>query len=245
MESKSVEIVTPESVFAGDLEDDYPVNAKKLHEWLGVESQFRDWIARRIADYGFSANSDYCASFESRHSGRGKPKEYRLSLSMAKELAMVERTAKGREIRQYFIACEDRLKKELKIKKGWTIAREEGKYARRVETDVIKSFVEYAKRQGSESADLYYLNFSKMVNAALLELDGGKSPGRDQLNIIQLHAISVAENVVARTLVQCMTSQLPYKDVYRIAKEKIAKYAESVGKTRPGINARESVGLIA
>lgn len=36
--------------------------------------------------------------------------EYHLSLDMAKELAMVERTEKGKQARQYFIACEKQLR---------------------------------------------------------------------------------------------------------------------------------------
>lgn len=45
-----------------------------------------------------------------RESSGGRPaKEYYLSLDMAKHVAMVERNQKGREAREYFIACEKAL----------------------------------------------------------------------------------------------------------------------------------------
>lgn len=83
------------------------VNARDLHEFLEVGSAFKDWIARRISDYGFEDGKDFC-SFLSESSGGRPAKEYALSLSMAKELAMVERNDKGRQARQYFIECERR-----------------------------------------------------------------------------------------------------------------------------------------
>nr|WP_319637584.1 antA/AntB antirepressor family protein [Brucella sp. HL-2] len=85
------------------------VNARDLHYFLEVGSVFKDWIARRIADYGFEDGKDFC-SFLSESSGGRPSKEYHLSLDMAKELSMVERNEKGKRARQYFIECERRAK---------------------------------------------------------------------------------------------------------------------------------------
>jgi len=81
------------------------VNARDLHAFLGVETQFKDWIARRIEEYGFEDGKDFC-SFLSESSGGRPRKEYAVTLDMAKELSMVERNAKGKQARQYFIECE-------------------------------------------------------------------------------------------------------------------------------------------
>lgn len=85
------------------------VDARELHSFLQVGSAFKDWIARRILDYGFAEGQDFC-SFLSESQGGRPSKEYALTLDMAKELAMVERNAKGKQARTYFIECERRAK---------------------------------------------------------------------------------------------------------------------------------------
>lgn len=83
------------------------VNARDLHAFLRVGSAFKDWIARRIEDYGFQEGKDFC-SFLSESSGGRPSKEYAITLDMAKELSMVERNDQGKKARQYFIDCEKR-----------------------------------------------------------------------------------------------------------------------------------------
>lgn len=84
------------------------VDARELHTFLGVETRYNDWIHRRTAEYGFSQDIDYVVL--NLEYGIIKTKEYYVTLDMAKELAMVEKTPKGREARKYFIACEKRLR---------------------------------------------------------------------------------------------------------------------------------------
>lgn len=59
----------------------------------------------RVEDFGFQENQDFITLTRLLVSG-GKRKDYYISLDMAKELAMVERNAKGKEARLYFIDCE-------------------------------------------------------------------------------------------------------------------------------------------
>ena len=84
------------------------VDGRALHTFLEVQTHFRDWIDRRIEEYSFEEDKDF-RSFLSESTGGRPTKEYALALDMAKELAMVERTAKGKQARQYFIECEKRL----------------------------------------------------------------------------------------------------------------------------------------
>jgi phage anti-repressor protein len=69
-----------------------------------------DWMKQRINEYGFSPSIDYKLTLHKigKRSNVIK-KEYELTLDMAKELAMVERNKKGREVRRYFIECERQL----------------------------------------------------------------------------------------------------------------------------------------
>lgn len=89
------------------------VNARDLHAFLGVGKVFAAWIKDRIQKFGFVEGHDFVfkhdLSVPNSESSKARAQhiiEYHLSLDMAKELAMVERTAKGKEARQYFIACE-------------------------------------------------------------------------------------------------------------------------------------------
>jgi phage anti-repressor protein len=87
------------------------VDARTLHRRLGIATNFSLWITRRIEDYQFVRESDYlvlCNSEENPQGGRPL-REYLLTVDMAKELCMVERTPLGRQARAYFIACEKTL----------------------------------------------------------------------------------------------------------------------------------------
>lgn len=84
------------------------VNARELHGFLEVQTAFKDWIVRRIEEYGFEDGKDFCSILSKTPKGGRPAKDYHLSLDMAKELSMVERTDKGREARRYFIECERR-----------------------------------------------------------------------------------------------------------------------------------------
>ena len=87
-------------------------DARGLHAFLKVGKDFSSWIKARIEQYSFAENVDFVVIDAAPQNGgagnRGARVEYALTLGMAKELAMVERNAKGKEARQYFIECERR-----------------------------------------------------------------------------------------------------------------------------------------
>ncbi|WP_459902514.1 antA/AntB antirepressor family protein [Edwardsiella tarda] len=86
-------------------------NARDLHEFLGVGKRFASWVTERITEYEFVENQDYIIISQNREIiKRGRPTtDYHLTLDTAKELAMVERNERGRQIRRYFIECEKQL----------------------------------------------------------------------------------------------------------------------------------------
>ena len=94
------------------------VNARDLHVFLGVGRDFSNWIKGRIEQYGFVENQDFVVvspvlADQKGQGGDRRSIDYHITLDMAKELSMVERNAKGKEARQYFIACEKRLKNTI------------------------------------------------------------------------------------------------------------------------------------
>lgn len=88
-------------------------NARELHSFVESKQDYSNWIRNRINDYGFIQDEDYIIVTE-RTSGRPR-KEYHITLDMGKELAMVERNEKGRQIRKYFILCERKAKEAEKL----------------------------------------------------------------------------------------------------------------------------------
>ena len=65
-------------------------NARRLHSFLGVGKDFSTWFRDRVDQYGFAENVDFVFVPNSgEYSGRGQPpKEYAISLDMAKEMAI-------------------------------------------------------------------------------------------------------------------------------------------------------------
>lgn len=101
-------------------------DARDLHRALGVGRDFATWIKERISAYGFVDGSDFVIGSPERgyQSGRGGDRRsvsYFISIDMAKELAMVERTPAGRHVRRYFIACEKALRADAP-KSEWLAA---------------------------------------------------------------------------------------------------------------------------
>lgn len=84
------------------------VSGRQLHETLGVNSNYTTWFDR-MTDYGFVENQDYVLlSNFGNQTGRGghNKVDHIIKLDMAKEIAMIQRTERGKQVRQYFIQVE-------------------------------------------------------------------------------------------------------------------------------------------
>ena len=81
------------------------VYGSELHEVLEVKSKFADWIKNRLNDCDAAEKEDF-ETF-SKILEKGRPTvEYIVKLDTAKEMAMLERNEKGKQVRKYFIAVE-------------------------------------------------------------------------------------------------------------------------------------------
>lgn len=87
------------------------VHGRDLHDFLEVGTQYNKWIERMI-EYGFEENVDFISfSQKSPKPFGGRPTiEHHMKLDMAKEVAMIQRTEKGKQARKYFIEVEKRYK---------------------------------------------------------------------------------------------------------------------------------------
>jgi len=113
----------------------------------------------------------------------------------------------------------------------WLIKRSETKVMRRECTDVIQEFIEYAKEQGSKSAEKYYMNFSRMELTGLFLIEQKYPSARDVMSIRQLNLIEMADEAVSISLKESMANKIPYKECYQIAKEKICLLAKIFPKS--------------
>ena len=85
------------------------VYGSELYEVLGVKSRYREWIDRRLLDIDAVENEDFQAAEFSAPSGQTK-KDHIIKLDAAKEMAMLERNEKGKQVRRYFIRVEKKYK---------------------------------------------------------------------------------------------------------------------------------------
>lgn len=88
------------------------VSGRELHEALEVKTAYKDWFPR-MCEYGFSEGVDFNSLIFEQVRTEGERQvareitDHQLTIPMAKELCMLQRTDKGKQMRQYFIAVEE------------------------------------------------------------------------------------------------------------------------------------------
>lgn len=113
----------------------------------------------------------------------------------------------------------------------WLEQRKAGKITRVLTTGTVKEFTLYAKEQGSQNAEKYYITISKMENSALFLLEQQYKNLRDMLDIHQLSTVKSADQIVIKALRDGMDKGMHYKDIYKLAKARVETFAEVIGKT--------------
>ena len=84
------------------------VSGRELHEFLEVGTQYSIWF-ERMSEYGFSEHVDYQSLNQKRLTAQGNETtqtDHQITVEMAKEISMLQRTEKGKQARQYFIQLE-------------------------------------------------------------------------------------------------------------------------------------------
>ncbi|HED2373635.1 TPA: phage antirepressor KilAC domain-containing protein [Citrobacter freundii] len=172
-------------VIAGSI-DGQPVSlvsAKRLHTFLGVGRDFTTWIKGRISQYGFTAGVDFTVveNLSTPVSGSAKYRQqiahdYLITIDMGKELAMVERNDKGRQVRQYFINCERQAKVNAGIPESLPealrLAADMAEKALDLQTQLVAAApkVDFADRVADISKGISIPNYAKAVGLGPIKL---------------------------------------------------------------------------
>lgn len=179
--------------------------------------------------------------------GREQP-AYRITKDGFMFLAMGFSGRDAAALKELFISAFNRQVREIERLRRlqgdpeWRQARVEGVVARRGETDTIRQFVEYAKSQGSRSASRYYVCLTRETNRALFFVQGACGPGfRDRLTLQQLATLAMAEKIVERALLQGMSDRVYYKDIFRLAADRVRAFAQLIGRSAPGLTSLPEV----
>lgn len=80
------------------------ISGRALHSFLEVATPYDKWFPRMV-EYGFTDGLDF-STFLSESTGGRPATDHAIRLDMAKEIAMIQRSEKGKQARQYFIQLE-------------------------------------------------------------------------------------------------------------------------------------------
>lgn len=90
----------------------FPVDGRELHERLKIETPYHKWFPR-MREYGFEEGKDFNSlkieqvQIEGKREVMREVVNHHLTISMAKEICMLQRTDQGRTVRKYLISKEN------------------------------------------------------------------------------------------------------------------------------------------
>lgn len=226
------------------------VSARDLHKALGVGKDFSTWITDRITDYGFAIGSDYIVNKAiSPKLGKsptgaacsqiavGRPgKDYLLSISTAKEIAMLERNEQGRAVRRYFIQCEEELQRSVPE----IAARYRQHLKARINaagrfTAMCEALELARMEQGKTTQRHHYTNESNMLSRIVLggltakqwaQVNGVEGEPRDSMNAKQLEHFAYLESTNITLIDMGMEFDQRKAELTRLSQRWMAKHLE-------------------
>lgn len=152
------------------------VNGRELHSVLQSKQDFSTWVKKRLNECDAKENKDFVRFHEKMEGNNATMIEYIILLDTGKEMAMLERNAKGKQVRRYFIKVDEKYKEEkstpLTLKKQIaTIAQGTTELYQRVE-GVESRIKDLEETMTLDHGQQYFLE--KAVNKTVLSVLGGK-----------------------------------------------------------------------
>ena len=203
------------------------VSARELHEFLEIGTRFDKWFIRMIS-YGFEENSDFRAITQKRVTAQGNITtyiDYEITIDMAKELSMIQRTEKGKQARQYFIQCEKFIQ-DSKLTEEFKYYRKTGKIARRDLTDTIKEKLQPSNQfvYGNYTELGYLKVFGKKTKELKQERNlKPKDNLRNHFTPEELKEVLKVEEEIKSLIIAFNLMNIDKKEVYKKIKEIILK----------------------
>ena len=203
------------------------VSARELHEFLEIGTRFDKWFIRMIS-YGFEENSDFRAITQKRVTAQGNITtyiDYEITIDMAKELSMIQRTEKGKQARQYFIQCEKFIQ-DSKLTEEFKYYRKTGKIARKDLTDTIKEKLQPSNQfvYGNYTELGYLKVFGKKTKELKQERNlKPKDNLRNHFTPEELKEVLKVEEEIKSLIIAFNLMNIDKKEVYKKIKEIILK----------------------
>lgn len=147
------------------------VSGRQLHEALGVKTKYADWFNRMI-EYGFTENQDFLLLKNEQQTGRGghNKVDHIIKLDMAKEIAMIQRTDKGKEVRQYFIQVEKDFNSPEKIMARALLMADKKIHKLEAQMEADKPKVLFANAVSASQTSILIGDFAKLLRQNGLEI---------------------------------------------------------------------------
>ena len=98
------------------------VSGRALHEALEIKTRYNDWFPR-MCEYGFIEGQDFYSVLCESTGGRPST-DHMITISMAKELCMLQCSEIGSKYRRYFISIEEKMNDpDAVIQRGYELAK--------------------------------------------------------------------------------------------------------------------------
>ncbi|WFA76629.1 phage antirepressor KilAC domain-containing protein [Streptococcus suis] len=141
------------------------VSGRQLHEALGVHSNYTTWFDR-MTEYGFTENEDYVLlSNFGNQTGRGghNKVDHIIKLDMAKEIAMIQRSDRGKQVRQYFIQIEKDFNSPEKIMARALLLADKKVHQLEAQIEADKPKVLFANAVEASATSILIGDFAKIL----------------------------------------------------------------------------------
>ena len=178
-------------------ENDKPtVNGRELHKALQIKTNYKDWFSRML-EYGFVDGKDF-SSFLSESTGGRPSTNHEISISMAKQLCMIQRTEIGRKFREYFIKIEEAwnspekvMERALQIAHQRVVEVEKRLFDKTKENEILKEENETLEIALNQSLQYYTVAKYNKEFQKKWDMKQSRKIGKEMVCYCRSHAIEI------------------------------------------------------